>query len=120
MTAHTRSQDRLKLRRARIGLEKRVFLPCQQVDIPRHDMGSKNWQEIYRDEYDAEELNAEIARLKAQATFYTTQNIGDKGYTKDLAGIEERLHAAIRVRRERRSVDEIGYGVPDFGGLTHG
>lgn len=83
-------------------------------------MSSNRWQEIYRS-YTSEELEAEIVEMKKQATLYTAQSFGDKNYQKDLAQVEERLHAGIRVRNERRMMsNDLGYGVPDFGGLNHG
>jgi hypothetical protein len=79
---------------------------------------SNDWIEIYRD-YSGEELDAEIAKLKQEATVYTAQNIGDKGYQKSLEMVQNRLHAAIRVRNERRQGGSINpsWGVPDFSGL---
>jgi len=82
-------------------------------------MSSNRWQEIYRS-YTGEELEAEIAEMKKQATFYTAQSFGDKSYQKDLANVEERLHAGIRVRNERRFSNLSNVGIPDFGGLNHG
>ena len=89
------------------------------LTIPRAGMSSNRWQEIYRT-YTAEELEAEIAEMKKQATFYTAQSFGDKTYQKDLTNVEERLHAGIRVRNERRFSDVSNVGIPDFGGLNHG
>lgn len=80
---------------------------------------SNDWIEIYRD-YTPEELDAEIAKLKQEATLYTAQNIGDKGYQKSLEMVQNRLHAAIRVRSERRAAAggrNPSWGVPDFSGL---
>ncbi|MEI6715735.1 MAG: hypothetical protein WCO60_18435 [Verrucomicrobiota bacterium] len=82
-------------------------------------MSSIRWQEIYRS-YTSEELETEITNLKKQATLYTAQTFGDKSYTKDLANVEERLHAAIRVRNERRNPNDLGYIVPDFSQINHG
>ncbi len=82
-------------------------------------MSSTRWQEIYRS-YDADELAAEITRLKTQATLYTQQTFGDKSYTKDLVQIEERLHAAIRVRNERRNACDSGSMIADFSQINHG
>lgn len=81
---------------------------------------SNDWIEIYRD-YSGEELDAEITKLKQEATLYTAQNIGDKGYQKSLEMVQNRLHAAIRVRNERRQSggQNPGWGVPDFSGLGH-
>ena len=82
---------------------------------------SNDWIEIYRD-YTPEELDAEIAKLKQEATLYTAQNIGDKGYQKSLEMVQNRLHAAIRVRSERRQAAggrNPSWGVPDFSGLGH-
>ena len=89
------------------------------LTISRAVMSSNRWQEIYRS-YTGEELEAEIAEMKKQATFYTAQSFGDKSYQKDLANVEERLHAGIRVRNERRFSNLSNVGIPDFGGLNHG
>jgi len=79
---------------------------------------SNDWIEIYRD-YSPVELDAEITKLKQEATLYTAQNIGDKGYQKSLEMVQNRLHAAIRVRSERRVVggQNPSWGVPDFSGM---
>jgi hypothetical protein len=79
-------------------------------------MASTDWIEIYRD-YTGDELDAEIVRLKNEATLYTAQNIGEKGYTKSLDEVRNRLHAAIRVRNERRQSGRPSWGVPDFSGV---
>lgn len=82
------------------------------------DMASTDWMEIYRD-YTGEELDAEITRLKKEATLYTAQNVGDKGYQKSLDEVRNRLHGGIRVRNERRnsSGQNPSWGVPDFSGV---
>lgn len=73
--------------------------------------------EIYRD-YTPEELDTEISRLKQEATLYTAQNFGEKGYQKSLDEVRNRLHAAIRVRNERRNRGRNpDWGVPDFSGV---
>jgi len=79
---------------------------------------SNDWIEIYRD-YTPEELDAEIAKLKQEATLYTAQSIGDKGYQKSLEMVQNRLHAAIRVRSERRQLggQNPSWGIPDFSAL---
>ena len=77
------------------------------------DMASTDWMEIYRD-YTGVELDAEIVTLKKEATFYISQNVGEKSYQKNLEMIQQRLHAAIRVRNERRNRDQPNWGVPDF------
>lgn len=82
---------------------------------------SNDWIEIYRD-YSGEELEGEITKLKQEATLYTAQNVGDKGYQKSLEMVQNRLHAAIRVRSERRQASggqNPSWGVPDFSGLGH-
>ena len=78
-------------------------------------MASTDWMEIYRD-YSGEELDAEITRLKKEATLYTAQGNGEKSYQKSLDEVRNRLHAAIRVRNERRNAGGINpsWGVPDF------
>jgi hypothetical protein len=79
---------------------------------------STDWLEIYRD-YAGDELDAEITRMKQEATVYLAQNNGDKGYQKNLEMVQNRLHAAIRVRNERRNRDVPSWGVPDFSGGIH-
>ena len=75
-------------------------------------MASTEWQEIY-DSYTDDELTEEIVRLKKEATLYTAQNEGEKGYSKDLASVRDRLHAAVRVRSLRRGATS-NVMVPDF------
>jgi hypothetical protein len=79
---------------------------------------STDWLEIYRD-YAGDELEAEITRMKQEATVYLSQNIADKSYQKSLDEVRNRLHAAIRVRNERRNRDVPSWGVPDFSGGIH-
>lgn len=79
---------------------------------------STDWLEIYRD-YSGEELEAEITRMKQEATVYLSQNIADKSYQKSLDEVRNRLHAAIRVRNERRYRDVPAWGVPDFSAGIH-
>lgn|GEM_PF-6402219 len=79
---------------------------------------STDWLEIYRD-YSGEELEAEITRMKQEATVYLSQNIADKSYQKSLDEVRNRLHAAIRVRNERRYRDVPSWGVPDFSAGIH-
>jgi hypothetical protein len=79
-------------------------------------MASLDWQEIYRD-YDPSELDAEINRMKHEATLYTAQNLGDKGFQKNLDEVRNRLHGAIRVRNERRGRGGPSFGIPDFSGV---
>ena len=79
---------------------------------------STDWLEIYRD-YSGEELDAEITRMKQEATVYLSQNIADKSYQKSLDEVRNRLHAAIRVRNERRNRDMPNWGVPDFSAGIH-
>ena len=76
--------------------------------------------EIYRD-YSGEELDTEILKLKQEATLYTAQNIGDNGYQKSLEMVQNRLHAAIRVRNERRQSGGLnpGWGVRDHNRFLH-
>ena len=77
-------------------------------------MASLEWMEIYRS-YSPEELDTEITMLKAQATLYTSQSIGEKSHTKDLVMVQNRLQAAIRVRNERVNLySNPSYGVADF------
>jgi hypothetical protein len=78
---------------------------------------STDWLEIYRD-YSGEELDAEITRMKQEATVYLSQNIADKSYQKSLDEVRNRLHAAIRVRNERRN-SMPNWGVPDFSAGIH-
>jgi len=79
-------------------------------------MASTDWMEIYRD-YTGEELDAEITKLKKEATLYISQGDGDKQYQKDLGSVRDRLHAAIRVRNERRGKGGPSWAVPDFSGV---
>lgn len=72
--------------------------------------------EIYRS-YTGPELEAEIVNLKKEATLYSAQNVGEKGYTKALDLVTNRLHAATRVRNERRGQGGPSWGVPDFSGV---
>ena len=77
---------------------------------------STEWMEIYGS-YSADELDVEIERLKKEATLYTTQQEGSKAYTKALTEVRDRLHAAVRVRNERRNRRSGGrdsWAVPDF------
>ena len=76
-------------------------------------MASTEWMEIYRS-YSPEELESEITMLKNQATLYTSQQVGEKSHTKDLLSVQNRLHAAIRVRNERRFLHTPSWSVPDF------
>ncbi len=64
-------------------------------------MANPEWIEIYRS-YSDEALAAEIAKLKQQDSVYTSQQVGGKGYSKDLTAVSGKLAAAIRVQKERR------------------
>jgi hypothetical protein len=93
------------------------LIPVRPLPLTEWEEGMSNdWMEIYRD-YEPVELDAEIAKLKQEATVYTAQNIGDKGYQKSLEMVQNRLHAAIRVRNERRQTQNPSWGVPDFSHL---
>lgn len=80
-------------------------------------MASTEWIEIYAS-YNGDELEREIERLKTQATFYTSQGEGDRQYTKDIREVRDRLHAAIRIRNQRREAGRPPrVFVPDFSGM---
>jgi len=76
-------------------------------------MGSPEWMEVYRT-YTGEELSTEIAALKKQKSVYSGQNIGAKGYTKDLHELMNQLHAAVRVQNERTHQGDGSSGTVDF------
>lgn len=78
-------------------------------------MASTEWRTIYTS-YSAEELEAEIVALKKEATLYTAQNEGDKGYQKDLSAVRDRLEAAVYVRAQRRQAGRGVVMTPDFSG----
>jgi hypothetical protein len=106
-TDRTDRTDRIGTRRWFVG----VLLTVGEMG-----MASTDWQEIYRD-YSPEEVEQEIERMKREATLYTAQNLGDKAYQKSLDEVRNRLHAAIRVRNERRGRGGPSWGVPDFSGV---
>jgi hypothetical protein len=77
-------------------------------------MAVEEWEPLYRD-YSSADLAAEITSLKAQkANMYATQNVGSKGYSKDLRLISEQLTAATKVKRERLQTTESRVGLADF------
>ena len=67
-------------------------------------MASPEWMEIYRS-YSPADLAAAIVTLRSQATLYSQQAMGNKSYSKDLAEVKNRLHAATRVTNERANAN---------------
>lgn len=81
-------------------------------------MASSDWQEIYRS-YSAEELTEEIAKLKADLDGgFAAQGSGSTNHQRDTTQLQNRLHAAIRVRSERAGSRPPQVGRVDFSGNT--
>ncbi len=81
-------------------------------------MARDDWLIAYRGYTDAE-LDAEITRLKAQDTAFSSQNAGSKGFTRDMSQFSDRLTAALEIRRERGHATEGSFraGTTDFSGV---
>ncbi len=58
--------------------------------------------EVYQS-FSAEELTAEITRLKTERKGFVSQSAGSKSYQQDLRRIDDMLRAAVRVQNERGS-----------------
>lgn len=71
--------------------------------------------------YTSDELDTEIAALKARRLGYLSQSAGGKSYTQDMNRLDEMLQAATRVKRERSG--GVGRGnsmaVADFSGSAY-
>jgi len=76
-------------------------------------MASPEWLEIFRS-WAPEKLAAHMARLEGQISVFTSQAVGQKNYTKDLAELRGQLSAAVRVQNERSKPGERGFGITDF------
>jgi hypothetical protein len=65
-------------------------------------MAADQWMEIYRS-YESEELDVEIAQLRKDVRgSFTAQGAGSVNHSRDLGELRDRLHAASRVKSERR------------------
>ena len=70
--------------------------------------------------YTTDELIAERTALRASRTIYLSQNMGNKGMTRNLNLLEDRLRAVAFVLRERgplfpvKPPINIGQGITDF------
>lgn len=76
-------------------------------------MASPEWLEIFR-EWDAAKLQAHIQNLEEQISVFTTQQVGQKSYVKDLAELRGQLSSAYRVKKERANRGNPGVFVTDF------
>ena len=85
---------------------------------------SPEWIEIYKS-YTSDELDVAISTLKKQledASGITAQGAGSKNYSRDLIHLQNRLHAAVRVRNLKTTSNQGGrqagsWGVMDFSKL---
>ena len=94
------------------------FYPLSLSLYPFFKMANAEWLAIYRT-YTPDELTAEVARLKQQNTEFSQQQVGGKGYTKDLAELRGKFSAAVRVQQERGLIpgQTGGFMVTDFSGV---
>ncbi len=77
-------------------------------------MASINWEDIYVT-YTAEELDEEIAFLKAESkSIYISQSQGSKSFSRSLSDLSMRLTAATRVKSQRGGG---GFGPGTLGGV---
>ena len=82
-------------------------------------MANPEWMEIFRS-YAPAELDAHVVELKKQISVFSAQNVGQKGYTKDLAELRGQLSAAIRIGTERgQSGRNQSCGVVDFSRVSN-
>lgn len=67
-----------------------------------------------------DELLALRTSLRAQFNYFSTQTIGSKSYTKDIARIERHLDEVARVLNERSNSGTAKnlWGIPDFSNAT--
>ena len=74
--------------------------------------------------YSGDELLAERTALRSARTLYVSQNMGQKGFTKNLELLESRLAAVDYLIRGSGSLEpvkpaiNIGQGCTDFGGVA--
>jgi hypothetical protein len=80
-------------------------------------MASQEWIEIYSS-YGSTELDTEIANLKSEITVYSSQALGSKSFTRDLAELKDRLHAAIRAQKSLGQTNVGNSGTTDFSGVN--
>lgn len=74
----------------------------------------EEWIDIY-DSYSDEELTAEIATLKSQASNpYVTQSEGQRGYTRSINEARSKLAAAIQIQKDRTNAHKPRHGQADF------
>ena len=76
-------------------------------------MANPEWMEIFRS-WDAPKLAVHVAELEKQISVFSTQNIGQKGYTKDLAELRGQLSAAVRIKNECSQSRNQSSGIVDF------
>ncbi len=93
------------------------------LDILSSDMAANDMLLDYRS-YSTDELIAERTTLRASRTTFISQNMGSKGFTKNLQLLEDRIRAVAYVLRERGSLEPVkpvinnNIGVADFGGIV--
>jgi hypothetical protein len=76
-------------------------------------MANPEWMEIFRS-WEPVKLAAYVAELEKQISVFATQNVGQKGYTKDLGELRGQLSAAVQIQTERGLPPNQSVGVTDF------
>jgi hypothetical protein len=71
------------------------------------------WLETYR-AYSGPELDARILELKQQISIFSSQSVGSKNFTRDLAELRDQLGAATRARTEKGQINVPNSGTTDF------
>lgn len=71
------------------------------------------WVETFRS-WTAEELAAHIVSLKGQLSIFSSQGVGSKSFTRDLAELRTQLSAATRAMTEKNQTNVGSSGVTDF------
>jgi hypothetical protein len=76
-------------------------------------MASQEWLEIYRS-FEGSDLDDEIDALKKEMSIFSSQALGSKSFTRDLEVLKNRLHAAIRARKDLGQINVRSSGTTDF------
>ena len=80
-------------------------------------MANPEWMEIFRS-WEPVKLAAHVAELEKQISVFAMQNVGQKGYTKDLGELRGQLSAAVRIQTERGLPANQSVGVTDFSRIS--
>jgi hypothetical protein len=77
-------------------------------------MAAEDHLATYRQFSDAE-LATEITLLGSQRqNHYSAQNVGAKGYQRDIRLIEDKFSAAVQIRGERAATNKSPFAAVDF------